>query len=98
MPDIDSTIWQKYKDQDVLVFGIHRGENPDLLADFVAQTGVTFPIVRDNDTLYLWAFPPGVGYPYPKDIVIGKDLTVRAIKASFDVGEMDALIGQLAAE
>jgi len=38
-------------------------------------------------------FPPGVGYPFPRDVVIGKDLTVRAIKSSFD-----ALIEQLLAE
>lgn len=81
-----------------MVIGIHRGEDPVQLNNFIAQTGITFPVVRDNNTLFLWAFPDGVGYPYPKDIVIGKDLTVRSIKASFNVDEMDSLIQTLLAE
>ena len=98
MPDLDSSIWSKYRDQGVVVIGIHRGEDPVQLTNFIDQTGITFPVVRDNNTLFLWAFPDGVGYPYPKDIVIGKDLTVRSIKASFNVDEMDSLIQTLLAE
>lgn len=84
----------------MLVFGLYRNsENPSLLSDFREQTGVTFPFVADlNGTLSLLAFPPGVGYPYPRDVVIGKDLTVHSIKNSFDVAEMDALIQQLLRE
>ena len=99
MPDIDTSIWQKYRDQGVLVFGLHNGEDPDRLADFREQTGIDFPMLFDSErTLSGFAFPPGVGYPYPKDIVVGKDLTVRSIKASFNVTEMDALVQQLLAE
>lgn len=81
-----------------MVIGIHRGEDPTKLTNFLEQAGITFPVVRDDSTLYLWAFPAGVGYPYPKDIVIGKDLTIRSIKASFNVDEMDSLIQSLLAE
>ena len=49
-------------------------------------------------TLSLLAFPQGVGYPYPRDVVIGKDLTVHAIRNSFDVVEMDALVERLLRE
>ena len=100
MPDIEAGIWQKYKDQDVLVFGLYRPhENPAQLEDFREQTGVTYPFVSDvNGTLGQLAFPPGVGYPYPRDVVIGKDLTVRAIKNSFDLAEMDTLVQQLLRE
>ena len=81
------------------MFGIHRGEEAERLADFREQTGVDFPMVFDSEgTLSDFAFPPGVGYPYPKDIVVGKDLTVRSIRASFNVSEMDALVQQLLAE
>ncbi len=98
MPDIDATIWEKYEGQDVLVFGLYQGESSTLLADFQAQTGVSFPLVKDKGTLGQFAFPPGVGYPYPRDIVVGKDLKVRSIKNSFNVQEMDNLIQQLLAE
>ncbi len=92
-------MWREYEDDGVLVFGIHPGDPPDMVANFVEQTGITYPIVNDTEyTRGLFAFPLGVGYPYPRDVVIGKDLTVHSIKNSFNVEEMDALIQTLLAE
>lgn len=82
----------------MVVIGLHQDESAEQLAAFIEQTGVTFPIVSDQGSLYQLDFPIGVGYPYPRDVVVGKDLTIHAIKNSFDVEEMDALIGQLLAE
>ena len=99
MPDIDASIWGKYKDQGVLVYGLHNGESPQAVSDFIKQTGIRFPVVSDsNYTLSEFAFPPGVGYPFPRDVVIGKDLVVRAIRNSFNVSEMDTLIQKLLKE
>lgn len=97
MPDIEATLWQNedFRDRGLLVYGIHRGEDPDLLEDFIEQTGVQFPIVRDSGTISTFAFPAGVGYPYPKDVVIGPDLTIHSIRNSFNVDEMEALIDSL---
>ncbi len=81
------------------MYGIHPGDPPNLVTDFVEQTGVTFPIIADEgSTKNEFSFPGGVGYPYPRDVVIGKDLRVRSIKNSFDVAEMDALVQSLLAE
>jgi hypothetical protein len=90
-------MWKQYQAEglDVLVVGLHQGENPELLNNFIEQTGVTYPIIRDNSTLGRFEFPPGVGYPYPRDIVIGKDLTVHSIKSSFNFEEMDNLVRSL---
>jgi len=66
--------------------------------NFIEQTGITFPVVGDQGTLYDFSYPQGVGYPYPRDVVIGKDLRIRSIKNSFNVQEMDALIQTLLAE
>jgi hypothetical protein len=99
LPDINTTIWDKYRDQGLKVIGLYGNEDADLLADFAEQTGITFPFVQDiNSTLWDFSFPPGVGYPYPRDVVVGKDLTVRSIHASFNVDDMDALVQQLLAE
>ena len=98
MPDIDASLWKPYQQQGLLVFGLHRGENPEALQNFVEQTGVSFPVVVDqNSTLGDFSFPPGVGYPYPRDVVIDKNLVVRAIRNSFDVDEMTALVQSLLA-
>lgn len=98
MPDIDATIWQVYRDRGVRVVGIHPGDAASQLEDFVQQTGVSFPIVRDEGSLQQLAFPPGVGYPYPRDVVIGPDLTIHLIRNSFNVEEMQALVERLLAE
>ena len=82
----------------MLVYGLHGNEPAQLLADFVEQTGVTYPVLYHNGTQGKFDYAPGVGYPYPRDVVIGKDGTVRSIKNSFDIQEMDALIQQLLAE
>ena len=74
------------------------GESAKALADFIKQTGITFPVKSSNGTEGLFAYPSGVGYPYPRDVIIGKDLTVRSIRNSFNVKEVDALVQQLLKE
>jgi hypothetical protein len=98
LPDIDSKIYQEYKDQGVLVYGLYQGESASALDDFQEQTGVSFPLVNDPGTLNQFAFPSGVGYPYPRDVVVDKNLKVRSIKNSFNAKEMDTLVKQLLAE
>ncbi len=95
LPDLETAIHQVYDPADVRVIGLHSGEDPLMLDLFVAQTGVTFDIVRDEGTLGQLNYPPGVGFPYPRDVVVGPDLTLRAIKNSVDVDEMTALIDEL---
>lgn len=82
----------------MLVYGLHPDESPQQLAAFLEQTGLSFPILGEQGTKDLFAFPPGVGFAYPRDVVIGKDRTVRSIKNSFNVPEMDALVQQLLLE
>ncbi len=98
MPDLESNIWRKYQNRGVLVYGLHSGESAKQLADFVQQTGITFKVFEDRGSLNELAFPPGVGYPYPRDVVIGKDLTVRHIASSFSVQELQTLIERLLKE
>ena len=97
MSDIEHTIHKPLKSKGVLIYGIHQGENPKLLADFVKQTGVTFPIVA-NQGFASFSFPPGTGYPYPQDVVIDKNLKVRTIKQSFNQDELKQLVLKLLAE
>lgn len=99
MPDIDARIHQEYADEGVLVYGVHSGEDPAQLDDFIEQTGVSFPIIGDEgNTLYAFDYPEGVGYPYPRDVIVGPDLTIHSIKNSFDVDEAEALIQDLLAD
>lgn len=80
------------------MIGIHPGDPPEQVANFISQTGISFPVIADEGSRGLFRYPQGVGYPYPRDVVIGKDLVVRSIKNSFSVQEMDALVQNLLAE
>lgn len=82
------------------VLGIHpSSESTSQIEDFKEQTGVSFPLLPDEGySLGAIGFPPGVGFPYPRDVIVGKDLTIRAIRNSFDVDEVDALVQELLAE
>ena len=99
-PDLDASIAQAYPASDVAVLGIHPPSDPaSLVDDFRQQTGVTFPLLPDvSHTLGQFTFPPGVQFPYPRDVVVDKNLTIRAIKNSFDADETRELIDQLLAE
>lgn len=98
MPDVDQAIYQQFADQPVLAYGVHSGESPDQLEDFIEQTGITMPLIQDASTLYLFSFDDGVGYPYPRDVVIGKDGTIHSVRNSFNAEEMEALVEALLAE
>ncbi|MBX2801795.1 MAG: hypothetical protein KTR31_29215 [Myxococcales bacterium] len=83
------------------VIGLHPANEPGaLVVDFREQTGVTFRLAPDElDTLSQFSFPDGVsGAPYPRDVVVDKDLVVRSIKSSFNPLETQELIDQLLAE
>jgi peroxiredoxin len=98
LPDIEASLWQRFRDQGVLVYGLHPGDDSSLVADFIEQTGVTFPVLDGGDTVNRFTFPPGVAFPYPRDVVIDKRGRVRLIRNSFDPNEMTTLIEQLLAE
>lgn len=98
MPDLDTTIHQPYASQGVYVVGIHQGEPPAQLSDFVQQTGVTMPMLADQGTRFQFAYPTGVGFPYPRDIIVGKDLVIRDIRNSFNQQEVEELVLELLAE
>ncbi len=97
MSDLEN-LWREHGDAGLLVFGLNGGDPADQLAAFLEQTGITFPVIDARGTAGLFNYPPGVGYPYPRDIVIGKDGTVRSIRTSFNAAEMTELVEDLLAE
>ena len=98
LSDLESSVWAPYREAGVQVYGIYSSESEADLADFAQQTGVTFPLVQDQGTISSLAYPPGTSYPYPRDVVVGRDLRVRSIRNSFNIDELTAEIEALLAE
>ena len=66
--------------------------------DFQEQTGISFPLREGNRTLAQFEFPVGVSYPYPRDVIVDQNLTIRAVRNSFDVEEIQGLLNEILAE
>jgi hypothetical protein len=81
----------------VVVYGLHGGEPENLVADFVAQTGVTFPVMFGQFSITAFAFP-SVGYPFPRQVVIGKDRTIRSLRNDLDIPSLRAEVVRLLGE
>lgn len=93
MPDLEANIWQVFRDRGVLVYGLHGDDQPDIVADFVEQTGVTFPI-HFTTTINAFDFTT-VGYPFPRQVIIGKDRRVRELRNHLDIASLQQLLDAL---
>lgn len=47
MPHIEKEIWQKHKDNGLVVVGIDRDEPPETVKKFAKETGITYPLALD---------------------------------------------------
>jgi peroxiredoxin len=72
-------VWQRYRDQGVVVWGIASRESEPTVQRYVDHLGLTYPILLDRDgrvneqSAMEMAFPSAA---YPQDWVIGADGTV----------------------
>lgn len=102
-PDLETQLWQKYRDRGVVVLGLSGSglfgsESASTIASFIEQTGVSFPIVRGDSTYFDYANPDGAISPYPLDVIIDRDGTITYLRHEFDgdamVAEIDRLLAQ----
>jgi peroxiredoxin len=68
--------------------GLLGGDDGPRIDAFIRQTGVTFPVVMDQGQTQLYDQGPAIS-PYPVDVVIDRDGTIRAIFTEYDA---DALL------
>ncbi len=80
-----------------MVYGLHGGESDELIADFIAQTGITFPVLFGPFSIGAFAFTT-VGYPFPRQVVIGKDRTIRSLRNDLDIPSLTQEVQRLLAE
>jgi len=96
LADIEDSIWRKYKDAGLKVWGI-GGEDDDAitLALFKHQMGLTYPILYDDGIAVQKEFY-GVEWvinsPYPKDYIVGVDGRIRYVNNKYDSEEVIAVI------
>ena len=47
MPQLEKDVWQKYKDQNVLLIGVDRDEPLEIVIAFQKKIGTTYPLALD---------------------------------------------------
>jgi len=97
LPDLETHVFQPFKDRGVLIYGLHGDEDPKLLSDFVEQTGVTFPLVHGQYTIIDFDFGFD-GYPFPRQVVVDKQRRVRWMTNGLDVPALTELVERLVRE
>ncbi|MEM6295661.1 MAG: hypothetical protein AAGA54_30590 [Myxococcota bacterium] len=75
--------------------GLFGNEGPDTVGAFAEQTGVTFPLLLGDTTRGSLAFSEASISPYPLDVILDRDGTIRYLRREFDVQAMQATLEQL---
>jgi len=103
-PDLEASFWQAFRHRGLVVWGVAEGglrggDTDAILRNFVGQTGVTFPVVRDRRSYRI--FRSGVSTPmpspFPLDVLIDRQGRVVSIRGAWDADalarEVDAALG-----
>ncbi|MBD3288928.1 T9SS type A sorting domain-containing protein [candidate division KSB1 bacterium] len=91
MSDIETAIWQPFKDEGVVVIGI-SSEPESAIKQFVIDHGITFPILRDTRGVYNKYFLSGGISPYPRDFIIDRDGIIQYTNTEYDVNTMKIIV------
>jgi hypothetical protein len=106
LPDLQNQFVDVYGPQGLQVVAIDPDSddylNPDAVADFVANQGVTFPVmVQETAVTPTYSTIEGVydgANPYPVDILIDKNGIIRYVSREYDPVGIDDMVQVLLAE
>ena len=100
---METTFWQTFDQEEVLLIGISNTNNQNIISDFIAQGGLTFPILYDlgssggvqgGDTYDLY-YMPNDGSPYPRDFIIDQNGIIAYANNEIDTAWMLSVIADL---
>jgi peroxiredoxin len=90
-------LWQSYKDRGVIIWGIAAEDPLKDVINFVAQLGLTFPILFDETGSVHAEYNPLQSYTnsvYPQDWIVGVDGTIVYVNNQYQPEEMQAILEQ----
>lgn len=101
-PDLETNLWRPFRERGLQVVGVNpgglfEGDSAELVARFVAQTGVTFPVGRDLSGSY-GVFRGGATIsPFPLDVVVDRGGRIAYVSRQFDPEALRAAVEPLLA-
>ena len=94
MPELESRVWQNYKEKDFLLIGIDIKDTRDRMISFIDKTGVTYPIAWDPEAETFDLFTlKGAGVT--RNIVINKKGEIVFLTRLFEEKEFQAMIDKI---
>ena len=74
--------------------GLQGGDTPQIIQNFIDQTGVTFPVGFDTTSSYnLYPRLDAIS-PFPLDVVIGRDGNVAYVSREYDAAALLSAVQQ----
>lgn len=103
LPDVEERFWQSYRDKGLEIVALNPRETTDKIGDVQAYCEnlvVSFPLgIEEPASTYAAVTTNFVGpNPFPVDVIVGKDGTVRYASHEYDPDAMTAVIEELLAE
>jgi peroxiredoxin len=92
---MEQAIYNKYKDQDVIVWGIGAEDGYETLKLFAEQMGLSYPILYDQNAQVKANYNPGKPHTnsaYPQDWIVGVDGTIVYVNTEYEPDEMAQII------
>tara|TARA_Y100001968_G_scaffold40387_1_gene30679 strand:+ start:1036 stop:1518 length:483 start_codon:yes stop_codon:yes gene_type:complete len=97
---METSIWQEYQDEGVIMLGISNTIN---IEQFVDENSLTYPILFDpgsnggvdGGNTYDLYYLPNDGSPYPRDFIVGLDGILEYANNEIDIAWMIEIIENL---
>jgi peroxiredoxin len=90
-PELKTKIWEAYKDRNVVVLGINLQETSDLVKQWAAQYGLTFPLLLDAKGEVGRAYQVNA---IPHNVIIDKDFKIYFTQTGY-YGNLNDLIAKI---
>ncbi len=100
---METTIWQNYPQDEVVVIGIINTSNESQINNFLEENSITFPILFDpgssggvqGGNTYQDYYMPNDGSPYPRDFIVDQEGILRYANNEIDTEWMHYVIIEL---
>lgn len=100
---METTIWQEYPQDEVLLLGISNTNNSTMVGNFVEENNLTFPILFDpgspggvqGGNTYNIYYLPNDGSPYPRDFIVDQNGIIQYANNEIDTEWMIIVLNNL---
>ena len=100
---METTIWQEYQEDNIIMLGIINTSYQSLIDGFIEENSITFPILFDpgsqggvqgGDT-YDDYYMPNDGSPYPRDFIVDQEGILQYANNEIDTEWMIYVLDEL---